>query len=85
MKPRHPIEMKIVLDTDGNLQVSCIQLNDLIFCLGLIENAKLALTGKKTATPSVIGVSPLSKKEKILSLDDTEGWEKLAQEDLAPI
>ena len=43
MKPRHDIEMKIVLNTEGNITVSCSQLNDLIFCLGLLENSKLAI------------------------------------------
>ena len=43
MKPRHDIEMKIVLNTEGDISVSCSQLNDLIFCLGLLENSKLAV------------------------------------------
>ncbi len=43
MKPRHPIEMKITLGEDGNLRVESSQLNDLIVCLGILENAKLAV------------------------------------------
>lgn len=48
-----------------------------------VANAQQGMIPKKTATPSVRGTSPLPKKDKLPSLDDYDGWAKLAREDMA--
>ena len=50
-----------------------------------VANAKQEMIPKQTATPSVSGTSPLSVKAKLPKLDDFEGWQKLAREDLVVI
>ena len=48
-----------------------------------VATAKQEMIPKLTATPSVSGTSPLSKKDKLPPLEDIGSWTKLAREDMA--
>ena len=48
-----------------------------------VATAKQEMIPKQTATPSVSGTSPLTKKDKLPKLDDLEAWQKLAREDMS--
>ena len=70
---RHPLESEI--------ETIVKKKND--FVAVRVAAGKQEMITKQTATPSVSGTSPLSKKDKLPRLDDTDAWVKIAREDLA--